>query len=85
MLEAYVKVFLVRGCKNLLVLNKSQIVSLHPVIFLPIENFNRRIRKITKNKGSFPADDSLFKILYLIVNEASEKWTMPLREVPFSS
>ncbi len=46
----------------------------------PIENFNRRIRKITKNKSSFPTDDSLFKILYLIVIDASEKWTMPLRD-----
>lgn len=45
----------------------------------PIENFNRRIRKVTKNKGSFPTDDSLFKILYLIVMDALEKWTMPLQ------
>lgn len=45
----------------------------------PIENFNRRIRKITKNKSSFPTDDSLFKILYLIVMDASEKWTMPIQ------
>ncbi len=44
----------------------------------PIENFNRQIRKITKTKGSFPTDDSLFKILYLIVEDASGKWTMPL-------
>ena len=42
----------------------------------PIENFNRQIRKITKNKGSFPTDDSLFKILYLAVMEAQEKWTI---------
>ncbi|SNQ60580.1 transposase (fragment) [Candidatus Methanoperedens nitroreducens] len=46
----------------------------------PIENFNRRIRKITKTKSSFPTDDSLFKILYLIVMDASEKWTMPIRD-----
>lgn len=45
----------------------------------PIENFNRRIRKTTKNKGSFPTDDSLFKILYLIVMDAAEKWTMPIQ------
>lgn len=45
----------------------------------PIENFNRRIRKITKNKSSFPTDDSLFKILYLIVMDASEKWIMPIQ------
>jgi transposase-like protein len=43
----------------------------------PIENFNRRIRKITKTKSSFPTDDSLFKILYLIVMDTQEKWTMP--------
>ncbi len=45
-----------------------------------IENFNRQIRKITKTKSSFPTDDSLFKILYLIVFNASEKWTMPMRD-----
>ena len=44
----------------------------------PIENFNRGIRKITKTKSSFPTDDSLFKILYLIVMDKSEKWTMPI-------
>lgn len=44
----------------------------------PIESFNRSIRKITKTKSSFPTDDSLFKILYLIVMDASEKWTMPI-------
>jgi len=46
----------------------------------PIENINRRIRKVTKTKSSFPTDDSLFKILYLIVMDVSEKWTMPLRD-----
>jgi len=42
----------------------------------PIENFNRQVRKITKTKGSFPTDDSLFKILYLAVMDAQEKWTI---------
>lgn len=45
-----------------------------------IENFNRRIRKVTKNKRSFPTDDSLFKILYLIVMDTSERWTAPAHE-----
>jgi transposase-like protein len=45
----------------------------------PIENFNRSIRKVTKTKSSFPTDDSLFKILYLIVMDTSEKWTMPIQ------
>ena len=44
----------------------------------PIENFNRKIRKVTKNKGSFPSDESLLKILYLIVMNDSEKCTLPL-------
>jgi putative transposase len=46
----------------------------------PIENFNRQIRKFTKTKSSFPTDDSLFKILYLIVMDESEKWKMAIRE-----
>ncbi len=45
----------------------------------PIENFNRKIRKVTKTKSSFPTDDSLFKILYLVVMDATEKWTMPIQ------
>lgn len=44
------------------------------------EKMNRQIRKVTKNKGSFPTDDALFKLLYLAVIDASKKWTMPIRE-----
>jgi transposase-like protein len=40
----------------------------------PIEGFNRIIRKATKNKSSFPTDDALFKLLYLVVMDSSEKW-----------
>ncbi|HMK48353.1 MAG TPA: hypothetical protein VK436_17145 [Methanocella sp.] len=29
-------------------------------------------------KSSYPADDSLFRILYLIVVDKSEKWTMAI-------
>lgn len=42
----------------------------------PIESFNRVIRKITKTKSAFPTDDSLLKLMYLIVMDISEKWTM---------
>ena len=45
----------------------------------PIEGFNRRIRKVTKTKGSFPSDESLMKLIYLIVMDASRKWTVPAR------
>ena len=42
-----------------------------------IENLNRRMRKCTKTKGVFPSEEALFKMLYLIIMDASEKWTLP--------
>lgn len=42
----------------------------------PIESFNHRVRKVTKTKPSFPTDDSLFKLLYLVIMDATEKWTL---------
>lgn len=42
-----------------------------------IENFNRQLRKVTKNKSVFPTDDSLFKMLYLVTQDITKKWTMP--------
>ena len=40
-----------------------------------IENFNRQLRKVTKAKSVFPTADALFKILYLAMSEATDKWT----------
>ena len=45
-----------------------------------LENFNREVRKVTKTKSSFPTDDSLLKLLYLIVMDKTEKGTMPVRD-----
>src|SRR3989338_72324 len=45
-----------------------------------LENFNREVRKVTKTKSSFPTDDSLLKLLYLIIIDKTEKWTMPVRD-----
>jgi len=42
----------------------------------PIEAFNHRIRKVTKTKTAFPTDDALLKLLYLIVMDATTKWTI---------
>ena len=39
----------------------------------PIEGFNRVVRKATKNKSSFPTDDALFKLIYLVVIDSMEK------------
>jgi putative transposase len=44
-----------------------------------IESLNRSLRKIIKNRGVFPNDDSLFKLLYLALRNISKKWTMPIR------
>lgn len=44
-----------------------------------IESFNRQMRKVTKNKSVFPSDDSLIKILYLAMVDATKKWTIPRR------
>ena len=45
-----------------------------------IENLNGKIRKYTKNKMSFPTDDSVLKSTFLAVQEATKKWTMPIRD-----
>ena len=45
-----------------------------------IEGFNRQIRKVTKNKGVFPTDDSLIKMLYLAMMDITKKWTGKRRE-----
>lgn len=44
-----------------------------------IENINGKIRKYTKNKLSFPTDQSVIKSVYLAVRETSKKWTLPIR------
>lgn len=44
-----------------------------------IENLNGKIRKYTKNKLSFPTDESVIKSVFLAVREATKKWTMPIR------
>jgi len=44
-----------------------------------IESVNMSLRKVTKNRGSFPNDDSMLKLLYLALRNISKKWTMPIR------
>ena len=44
-----------------------------------IESVHRQFRKLTKTKGAFPNEDSLMKLLYLGIQNASKKWTMPVR------
>jgi transposase-like protein len=44
-----------------------------------IENLNGKIRKYTKNTLSFPTDDALMKSVFLAINEATKKWSMPIQ------
>jgi transposase-like protein len=39
-----------------------------------VEGFNRQIRKITKTKGGFSNDESLFKLVYLVYKDIAKKW-----------
>ena len=44
-----------------------------------IESLNSVIRKVIKKRKLFPSDDSAKKVVYLAIQEASTKWTMPIR------
>lgn len=44
-----------------------------------IESLNSVIRKSIKNRKIFPNDNSAFKIIYLAIEQASRKWSMPIR------
>ncbi len=44
-----------------------------------IESLNSVIRKATKKRKLFPTDDSAKKVVYLAIQQASKKWTMPIR------
>ena len=44
-----------------------------------VEGYHRQIRKVTKTKGVFPTDESLFKLVYLAYRNIKKKWTQPLR------
>ena len=44
-----------------------------------IEAVRRQFRKLTKTKGGFPNNDSLLKLLFMGIQNASKKWTMPIQ------
>jgi len=44
-----------------------------------IESLNSVIRKATKKRKLFPTDDSAMKVVYLAIDQASRKWTMPIQ------
>lgn len=44
-----------------------------------IESLNMSLRKVTKNRGHFPNDDAMFKLIYLAMKNIAKKWTMPIK------
>ncbi len=45
-----------------------------------IESVNMGLRKLSKNRGSFPSDEALTKLFYLALRNISQKWTKPIRD-----
>jgi len=43
-----------------------------------IESLNMSLRKIIKCRSSFPSEEAAFKLLYLALQNAAKKWTMPI-------
>jgi putative transposase len=39
-----------------------------------IESLHMTLRKVTKNRGSFPSQEAAFKLLYLALQNVSKKW-----------
>ncbi len=47
-----------------------------------IESLNSVIRKAIKNRKLFPSDESAMKVVFLTIESAAKKWTMPIRNWP---
>lgn len=43
-----------------------------------VEGYHRQLRKVTKNKGVFPNDTALEKLVYLAYRNIRKKWTIPV-------
>ena len=43
-----------------------------------VESVNSALRKVTRGKGAFPSEESVYKILFLRIKELQEKWNKPI-------
>ena len=43
-----------------------------------VESVNSALRKVTRGKGSFPNENSVYKVMFLRIKELSQKWTRPI-------
>ena len=66
-------------------------VNLEPLFELPtkirkaiytlnvVKSVNSALRKVTRDKGSFSNEESVYKLLYLRIKELKEKWVQSIR------
>ena len=47
-----------------------------------VEGYHRQLRKVIKNKASFPTPQAARKMLYLATMDITKKWTMPIWNWP---
>ena len=45
-----------------------------------IESVNSSLRKVLKNRGSFPNEEAVIKLVYLALRNISAKWSLPIRD-----
>ncbi|MBD5410709.1 MAG: hypothetical protein HDR53_06485 [Treponema sp.] len=45
-----------------------------------IESLNFILRKVSRNKSSFPDDNSIYKVMYLAIKNVSVHWTMSIKD-----
>ncbi len=45
-----------------------------------IESLNFSVRKVIKNRQSFPTADAAMKLMFMALRNISTKWTMPIRD-----
>src|SRR5712692_6242784 len=43
-----------------------------------VESLNRSLRKVIKIRGGFPNEEAALKLLFLALQRAAKKWTMPI-------
>ena len=44
-----------------------------------VESVNSALRKVTRGKGAFPSQASVFKVLFLRIQDLTEKWKKPIQ------
>jgi putative transposase len=45
-----------------------------------IESVNSSLREVLKNRGSFPNEEAVVKLVYLALRNISAKWNLPIRD-----